>query len=143
MLFWIFVATLIFGIVLGKIYDRTHNHKLYWTGDAGDIMIYAGIIGTAVSVVIMMLTLGAPEADVAVYNERYESLVYQYENDIYENDNDLGKRELMADIQEWNEDLAMNRELQDNFWIGIYIPNIYDRFEFIELDKTSATQPSN
>ena len=39
----------------------------------------------------------------------------------------------MTDIQDWNEDLAKYREIQDDFWIGIYIPNVYDQFEFIEL----------
>ena len=72
-------------------------------------------------------------AKVERYNARYESLVYQYENDIYENDNDLGKKELMDDIQEWNEDLSYRKKIQDDFWLGIYYPNIYDQFEKIEL----------
>ena len=31
------------------------------------------------------------------------------------------------------EDLSANQKNQRDFWIGIYIPNIYDQFEFIEL----------
>lgn len=72
---------------------------------------------------------------VSQMNTRYEMLTYQYENDVYENDNNIGKRELITDIQSWNEDLAWRKENQRDLWIGIYIPNIYDQFESISLDK--------
>lgn len=134
MLFWIFAAIMVGGIVWVMIDGLS---------DLAMALAVVGVIVVGVSGIIMMFAHCAPDADVAILNKRYESLVHQYENDIYENDNDIGKRELMVDIQEWNENLAMNRELQDNFWIGIFVPNIYDQFEFIELDKTSATQPSN
>ena len=65
---------------------------------------------------------------------RYESLVYQYENNLYENDNDVGKKELMKEIQEWNEDLANGKTYQRDFWVGIFVPNVYDEFDFIEVD---------
>ena len=72
------------------------------------------------------------EASIEANKQRYESLVYQAENNLYENDNDLGKKELVNQIQEWNENLARGKTLQDDFWVGIYIPDIYDQFEFIE-----------
>lgn len=31
---------------------------------------------------------------IGAYKERYESLMYQLENNLYDNDNDLGKKEL-------------------------------------------------
>ena len=66
---------------------------------------------------------------------RYESLVYQYENNLYENDNDVGKKELMKEIQEWNADLANGKTYQRDFWVGIFVPNVYDEFDFIEVES--------
>ena len=70
---------------------------------------------------------------IAANQQRYDSLVYQLENDLYDNDNDLGKKELYNQIQYWNEDLAKGKALQHDIWVGIFWPDIYDRFEFIEL----------
>ena len=66
---------------------------------------------------------------------QYESLVYQYENNLYENDNDVGKKELMKEIQEWNADLATGKTYQRDFWVGIFVPNVYDEFDFIEVES--------
>ena len=84
-----------------------------------------------------MVNYACVDGFIAENQVKYETLVYQYENDIYDNDNDLGKRELMVDIQEWNEDLAWHQANQEGFWIGIFIPNVYDQFEYIQLDSTT------
>ena len=83
--------------------------------------------------VIMLVVIIVNNTNVDAYVAENEMLVYQYENDIYDNDNDLGKRDLMEDIQKWNEDLAYRRKAQDDFWVGIFYPNVHDQFEFIEL----------
>ena len=123
MLFWTFVIIIIAGFVL-------FTFDLENLGIAISVI---GIFGIIASVVVLAINYIGIDGYIAQMNTRYETLVYQYENDIYDNDNDLGKRELMVDIQNWNEDLSSRRERQRDFWIGIYIPNIYDQFEFIEL----------
>lgn len=95
-----------------------------------------GIILLVMSIIIVCSNVGV-DAQIAEYHTRYEMLTYQYENDIYDNDNDLGKRELISDIQNWNEDLAYRKEIQDDFWVGIFYPNIYDQFKPIDLGSTS------
>ena len=70
---------------------------------------------------------------IASNEQRYEALVYQVENEIYENDNDVGKYELYNQVREWNEDLAEGKAMQNDFWFGIFYPDIFDKFEFIEL----------
>lgn len=124
MLFWILLVIAVIGIVCVMLDE--------WSG-AAMILCAVGVIAATLSVVVFAANNIGVDGYISQMNTRYEMLTYQYENDIYDNDNDIGKRELMADIQEWNEDLANNKAIQDDFWIGIYIPDIYGQFEFIEL----------
>lgn len=78
------------------------------------------------------------DAKIAANEQIYDSLVYQLENELYENDNDLGKKELYNQIQEWNKDLAYNQNAQNDFWYGIFYPNIYDQFNYIELPNKDS-----
>lgn len=124
MIFWIFVIVMAAAIVCSAILD-----------DPEFFVSIAAINGTIAIIMLVFIIVGGvgPDAKIAKYQARYDSLVYQYENDIYDNDNDLGKRDLMEDIEEWNTDLAYHKQIQRNFWVGIFYPNIYDYFDFIEL----------
>lgn len=132
MLFWLFVIATVVGALL-LILDDHFLFNNDWAINTGLTMLIIGFLAVLVSIVIIIFSNVGLDAKVERYNARYESLVYQYENDIYENDNDLGKKELMDDIQEWNEDVSYYKEMQYDFWLGIYYPNIYDQFEKIEL----------
>ena len=91
-----------------------------------------GITVLVMSIFIMEAHIPA-EATAEQYQKRYESLLYQYENDVYDSDDDVvGKRDLYTDIESWNSDLAYRKRIQRDFWVGIFHPNIYDQFEFIE-----------
>lgn len=127
MLFWIFVALLIVGVVVLIICDD------YVMGPA--IVFAIGCLGTVASTAVLCVNYIGIDGYVAENQVRYDSLMYQYENNLYDNDNDVGKKELMSEIQDWNEDLARLKSNQRNLWIGIYIPDVYDQFDFIELHE--------
>ena len=124
MLFWIILFIAIVSIIWISIDEYNFVAVL---------VCAFGVIAAILSLIFFASAHIGNDGYIAENKVRYDSLVYQYENDIYENDNDVGKRELMVAIQDWNEDLAKYREIQDDFWIGVYIPDIYDQFEFIEL----------
>ena len=130
MLFWIFVMLVVIGIICFIIYENTMSGE--WVCNIGLIFEVSGWLAILVSIFIFAVTYIGLDGDIESYKARYESLTYQYENGLYDNDNDIGKKELMSEIQDWNEDLARNKANQDDFWIGIYIPDVYDQFEFIE-----------
>lgn len=129
MLFWLVVLSIVVFLGLAVYVEKRF-------GDYSGLFIVIAFISFIVSFVMLVVIIiknTNVDAYVAENQMRYEMLVYQYEHDIYDNDNDLGKRDLMEDIREWNEDLAYYRKAQDDFWVGIFHPNVYDQFEFIEL----------
>lgn len=132
MLFWLFVILLVIGIGMLFISDKfIYDDSVF---ALGLVFIIISFLVILISGFIIAVNQSGADAKIAELNARYESLVYQYENDIYDNDNDLGKRDLMEDIQEWNETISYKQKMQDNFWVGIYYPNIYDQLELIEFE---------
>ena len=129
MLFWLVVLSIVVFLGLAVYMEKRFGD---YSGPFFVIVIIGFIVAIIMLIVIIVENTNV-DAYVAENQMRYEMLVYQYENNLYDNDNDLGKRDLMEDIQEWNEDLAYHRKAQDDFWVGIFHPNVYDQFEFIEL----------
>jgi hypothetical protein len=138
MLFVLFVVLTIISIVaivLGA--TSRYGTRLFKFADG---LVYGGAtlailfgVATVIALFIVIDAHTCIDGYVNKMNERRDIIVYQLENNVYENDNDIGKRELMVDIQEWNEDLAYKKVVQDDFWFGIFYPNIYDQFEFIRF----------
>lgn len=134
MLFWTFVAVLIVGIICEVLYDNVVSVD-DWVYNVGFSLIVISTIAITIYLGVLSCSYFGIDGQIAENTDRHESLTYQYENDLYDNDNDLGKKELMNEIRDWNEDLAWYRENQDDFWIGIFISNIFDQLDFIEYSS--------
>lgn len=128
MLFFIFIALLVVSVLI-----------VIHTNEASDLHFFSGflcvisILALSISAIILAFNYIGVDASIATWQTQYESLTYQLDNNLYDNDNDIGKKELMNQIQDWNTDLAYRQTIQRNFWVGIYYPNVYDDFEFINL----------
>ena len=129
MIFWIALGILVLGIV-GLVCLEIWSD---WYDTMVGMTCISGIAIFLMSITMLVNYVGIDQY-VERMNVRYETLTYQYENNFYDNDNDVGKYELMQDIRKWNEDLAGKKVAQHNFWYGIFVPDIYDQFEFIELE---------
>lgn len=133
MLFWLFVIMFVVSILIAALcFKHCFDYDIDGIFASLACLFFVLIF---VSLIIICFNHIGNDADIETYNVRYEMLKYQYENDMYDNDNDIGKYELIKSIQEWNENLASKKQLQRDFWVGIYIPNIYDDLEFISLEK--------
>lgn len=132
MLFWMFIIAFVVGIIC-IILENKSKYYIDWLKITGWVITITAACSILISIFCIVGSHSTAEALISTNNERYKALVYQLENNLYDNDNDLGKKELYNEIKDWNEDLAYYQSIQDNFWIGIYYPNMYDQFKFIEF----------
>lgn len=131
MIFWItLIATVVFTVLAIAFFD---SWDFEWVSMLSAIISVIAGIAFVVMLIVVIVSNVDVEASIEANKQRYESLVYQAENNLYENDNDLGKKELVNQIQKWNEDLARGKALQDDFWVGIFYADIYDEFDFIPM----------
>lgn len=129
-LFIVCIALTILMVFIIKIFD--------WEDSLVGFLSLVGAVLLGVADILMIICAIdvniRKEATVAYWQQRYDAIVYQLENNLYDNDNDVGKKELYNQIQEWNEELAANKVMQDNIWVGMFYPDVFDDFEFIPLE---------
>lgn len=131
MIFWLALIAFVVFLVLAIVFEDSWDYG--WAGLVSMVASYISGISVLFMLIAIIICHVGIEAEIEGNKQRYDSLVYQAEARLYENDNDVGKKDLANQIQEWNEDMARGKALQNDFWVGIFIPNIYDEFEFIPM----------
>ena len=148
MLFWLCLIVLIIGIGLvavGKMewFDTRNENKLRKFLYQNDETIeYSGLATVVVSGIIMAIMIVVFACDYIGVNaqvekakERYNAITYKVESGAYRDEFGLLNKEVIDEIQDWNEDVTYYKNFQKDFWVGIFIPNVYDQFETIDYTK--------
>ena len=86
--------------------------------------LFGGIFALIVGLFIFIPNLPAVKEDTRIQlQEQYKA---------YTSDTSVV---LASDIAEYNAKIISGKKYQKNFWIGAFIPNIYDEFELIEVSE--------
>lgn len=148
MLFWLCLIVLIVGIGLvavGKMkwFDTRNENKLKkFLYQNDDTIEYSGWVTVAISGIIMVIMIVVfactyidVNAQVERNKERYNAITYKVESGACRDEFGLLNKEVIDEIQDWNEDVTYYKNFQKNFWVGIFVPNVYDQFETIDYTK--------
>lgn len=130
MLFWIVlgvfaISLAVFAIAMYKCWN--FNYSL------SGVVCGASMILVVIMLFVLIVNHVGLDGQIAEKHARYNAISYQLNCVVNDPSIYYKGRELWEDIQAWNEDLAYYKANQDDFWIGIFIPNIYDEFEFFNL----------
>lgn len=128
MIFWVFVVlTIVFAVMEVK---EIMDLEVVWT-------LFGAICGllSLIMLFIIICNNAGTGGMIALHQERYKALTYKVESENSRDNLGLLNKDYVDEIQSWNEDLAKNKSLQRDFWLGVFYPNIYDDFETIDLDN--------
>lgn len=128
MLFWLFVILGVVGVVISIKYEFEIG-----LSTIGAIIGFICSIAVVISLICIAVDYTTVDATIEKYNVRYETLCYKMESENIRDEFGLLNKEIIDDIQGWNEDIVFKQKIQDNFWVGIYYPNIYNQFKAIPL----------
>lgn len=134
MLFWIFVIILAVGIGL-----IVGSNFLYTFDDEVKII---GKLITVISTVVLAIMLSIIcfnyvniDAGIEKNKEIYNALEYKITSGACRDEFGLLSKEVIDEVQEWNEDVKYYQKAQYDFWVGIFYPNVFDQFETIDYEK--------
>lgn len=134
MIFWIFVIVTVVGVVL-LFADYYFGIDSFALGASASITsLVSGIIAVIMLIIIISSNLGAQGTKLS-NQQTYDSLIYKSQTESIRDEFGIVNKEYIDEVQAWNEDIVKYKNWQRDFWVGIFVPNIYDEFETIDLSS--------
>ena len=120
MLFFLFIILFVIAIILYKKFE----FELY------GVLMYVSFFAVLVSLVVIIAEYTTMNLYLEKNREQYKAIIYK--SNACRDESGLPNKEVIDEIQEWNEDVRFYQRIQDDFWLGIYYPNVYDEFTTID-----------
>ena len=102
------------------------------------------VIGWVVAIIaaiflfIMFITIidehAVADAKKLQLQETYKALEFKAQSENARDEFGLLNKEIVDEIQEWNEYIVYKKAMQNHFWYGVLYPDIYDEVDVISLE---------
>ena len=123
-------------------WDYEKNKLFDFLYDNDDTLKFIGGITTFISrfiMIIMIIILCfmyiGIDARVEQSKETFDAITYKVESGACRDEFGLLNKEVIDEIQSWNESVIYHQKMQNDFWVGIFYPDVYDQFETIDYEK--------
>ena len=103
-----------------------------------DVIVSLGLI------IILAIVVASNHVDAgptsAKLEETYNALLFKAESDFAKDELGLLNKEIVDEIQSWNEDVSYYQKSRENKWFGVLITPAYDDLEKIDLQKFNSNE---
>lgn len=131
MLFWFFVIIFVIGVAMMLVANvKTWNILRdigMWTTK---IMAFVLII----MMIILCCTFINVDARVERDKEIYNALKYKATSGACCDEYGFLREDVIDEVKEWNKYVRFRQIAQDDLWVGIFYPDVYDQLEVIDWE---------
>lgn len=131
MLFWICLSVLGIGIGLRVLSDKIDS---YICDVINSIVLTIGTITTLILSIAAIIINCNSQGKLIELQERYTAINTKISTEIYIDKLDINNKDIIDEIYEYNNDVKYGKYYQKDFWIGMFVPNIYDELEAIDYN---------
>lgn len=133
MIFWLSVIIFAVGVVMliANGIGRTLNYKYEYSNTSEFILIFGvavafiGAVWLLIAGLLLTISQTTITATRQANTEEYKALTYKLESETCKDQFGLLNKEIIDEVQRWNVKVTYYKAMEDNFWVGIYYPDVY------------------
>ena len=134
LLILLLIGVVVFTVIAFKLDDNIFAQFL------GQTLSTIAAIGCVIGFIIVLgNAFYSTSTEVSGYTakmEEYHSIEYKLDNlDSYVDEFDINKANVIEEIQEWNKTVKEKQILTHNVFVGIVIPNYWDKIPTFDYDE--------
>ena len=142
MIFWLSIIIFAVGVVIlianrigeSLSYEYEYSNVSSFILSFGVVISFIGAVWFLVAGLILLLTKTNVAATRQANAEKYKALTYKLESDACRDQFGLLNKEIIDEVQDWNTGIVYYKAMEDNFWVGIYYPDVYGDLGTIDYE---------